>query len=118
MLSGSRLFGGICNRLCAEAGFYPRILFASDAPAAVQNIIGTGMGISFWPEFSFGTAKNENVILLPISSPDCTRNLILERYVRTPHSAAAEDFYRYLLQNITKRAGDDAEIAPAVTQSC
>ena len=100
MLSSSRLFGALCNKFCSLAGFYPKILFESDSPVAVQNIISTGTGVAFWPEYSWGTIKNERVVLLPISTPICQRDLIIELYQRTPHAQYAEDFYHFLLQQI------------------
>lgn len=100
MLSSSRLFGVICEKFCADAGFRPKILFESDSPTAVQNIIGTGTGVAFWPEYSWGECKNESVVLLPISEPDCRRELVVELYERTPRSLYAEDFYRFFLQTL------------------
>lgn len=99
VLSSSRLFGVICSKFCAIAGFNPKVLFESDSPSAVQNIIGTGTGIAFWPE-SWGKIKNKNVVLRPISYPVCQRDLIIELHERLPKSAYAEDFYEYLLQQI------------------
>lgn len=100
MLSNSRLFGVICNKFCSIAGFYPKILFESDSPGAVQNIISTGTGIAFWPEYSWGALGNQNVILLPITNPVCKRELIIELHSRTPKSEYAEDFYEYLINQI------------------
>lgn len=100
LLSSSRLFGIICNKFCSVAGFYPKILFESDSPTAVQNIISTGTGIAFWPEYSWGKIKNKNVTLLPISYPICQRDLIIELHGRLPKSEYAEEFYKYLLQQI------------------
>lgn len=100
MLSSSRLFGTICNRFCSAAGFLPKILFESDSPAAVQNIISTGTGVAFWPEYSWGNVNNKNVVLLPISFPNCQRELIIELRDRLPSSQYAEDFYRHLIQQI------------------
>ena len=100
MLSNSRLFGVICNKFCSIAGFLPKILFESDSPIAVQNIIGMGTGVAFWPEYSWGKIKNKNIVLLPISSPVCQRDLIIELYSRLPRSEYAEDFYEYLLDQI------------------
>jgi len=97
MLSSSRLFGVICNQFCAAVGFIPKILFESDSPGAVQSIIGTGTGIAFWPEYSWGKARDCNVALLPISNPICQRELILELYDHQSTSEYAADFYRYLL---------------------
>lgn len=100
MLSSTRLFGAICNKFCSIAGFYPKILFESDSPTAVQNIISMGAGIAFWPEYSWGKLQNKNLTLLPISNPICQRDLIIELHERSPHSCYAEDFYRFLLKKI------------------
>lgn len=98
MLSSSRLFGVVCNKFCSSAGFVPKVLFESDSPVAVQNIVSTGTGIAFWPEYSWGTVKNKNVVLLPISNPVCKREIIIELYERFPKSEYAESFYEYLLR--------------------
>ncbi len=100
MLSNSRLFGAICNRFCSIAGFTPKILFESDAPSAVQNIISMGTGVSFWPEYSWGKIKNKNIVLLPIESPVCKRDLIIELHERVQKSKYVEDFYNYLIKQI------------------
>ena len=97
MLSTSRLFGVVCNKFCSSVGFVPKVVFESDSPAAVQNIVSTGMGIAFWPEYSWGALKNDRVVLLPISNPICQRELIIELFDRPVRSAYAEDFYEYLL---------------------
>ena len=100
MLSSTRLFGVICNKFCSIAGYFPKILFESDSPIAVQNIISMGVGVAFWPEYSWGKLNNKNVSLIPISYPICQRDLIIELHDRLPKSAYAEDFYNYLLQKI------------------
>lgn len=100
MLSNARLFGIICNKFCSEAGFYPKILFESDSPTAVQNIISMGTGIAFWPEYSWGKLQNDNLKLLSVSAPVCRRDLIIELHERNPKSIYAEDFYNFLLNNL------------------
>ena len=104
MLSGSRLFGVICNQFCADAGFSPRVMFESDSPSAVQNIISTGTGVAFWPEYSWGKLNNDSVKLLPIISPDCRRELIMELYATNKQSAYAEDFYEFLLNEFSEKS--------------
>lgn len=100
MLSSTRLFGAICNKFCSVAGFYPKIIFESDSPIAVQNIISMGAGIAFWPEYSWGKLHNKNLKLVSISDPTCERDLIFELHGRIPKSVYAEDFYNYLLKKI------------------
>lgn len=100
MLSNTRLFGVICNKFCSIAGFYPKIIFESDSPTAVQNIISMGAGIAFWPEYSWGKLQNKSLTLLPISTPTCQRDLIVELHERHPKSAYAEDFYDFLINKL------------------
>lgn len=102
LLSSARLFGVICNEFCASAGFYPKVLFESDSPTAVQNIISTGTGVAFWPEYSWGELPNDSVALLPVREPECSREIILELYQTLPLSKYAEDFYEFLLKQINK----------------
>lgn len=102
MLSSLRLFGIICEKFCTEAGFRPKILFESDSPSAVQNIISTGTGVAFWPEYSWGKVNNENVKLLPISQPICKRELIFELFEQSHKSIYAEEFFDFLTEFIAK----------------
>ena len=103
MLSGSRLFGVICNQFCANAGFSPKVMFESDSPSAVQNIISTGAGIAFWPEYSWGKLTSDSVKLLTVTSPDCRRELIAEFYQTGNQSEYAEDFYEFLLHEFFEK---------------
>jgi DNA-binding transcriptional LysR family regulator len=103
MLSGSRLFGVICNQLCSVAGFSPKVMFESDSPSAVQNIISTGAGIAFWPEYSCGKLNNDSVKLLNVTAPDCRRELIAELYDTGKGSSFAEDFYEFLVSEFSEK---------------
>lgn len=102
MLSGSRHFRQVCDSFCEQVGFSPQVLFESDSPIAVQNIISTGSGIAFWPEFSWGQPTNQNIKLLPIVQPDCKRELVIDLYNRSRKSEYAEDFYGYLIEVLGK----------------
>ena len=100
MMSSSRLFGVICDKFCSIAGFTPKILFESDSPSVVQNIISTGSGVAFWPEYSWGKVDNTNVRLLPITDPLCQRELIIELHNIKSSSVYVEDFYEFLLKQL------------------
>lgn len=100
MLSNTRLFGAMCNRYCSIAGFYPKVIFESDSPTAVQNIISMGAGIAFWPEYSWGKLYNKKLKLVSIVEPVCERDLIVELYKRQPASVYAEDFYNFLINKL------------------
>ena len=43
-LLGSREFRYICDRFCQHAGFTPKVIFESDNPSAVRNMIAANMG--------------------------------------------------------------------------
>ena len=103
MLSGSRLFGAICNQLCSLAGFSPKIMFESDSPSAVQNIISTGAGIAFWPEYSWGKLTSDNIKLLSVTDPDCKRELIAELYDTGKEASYAEEFYEFLVNEFPEK---------------
>ncbi len=96
-LAGSRLFRTVCDKFCDSAGFRAKIIFESDSPAAVRNLIGAGVGVGFWPAFSWGQITSSEVVLLPIRNPVCQRELIVGLHTENSLSGIAEDFYEYLL---------------------
>lgn len=77
-LAGSRTLRLICDRFCMQAGFTPKIVFESDSTAAVQNLIAAGLGVGFWPHYTWGRNETEGILLLPISEPDCKRDIVLK----------------------------------------
>ena len=101
-LAGSRLFRSVCDGFCAAAGFKPRTAFESDSPVAVRNIIAANAGVGFWPEYSWGKASTD-VVLLPIASPACQREIVLGLHEHPVQSHVAEDFYSYLIRFLQNR---------------
>ena len=95
-LLGSREFRYICDRFCQHAGFTPKIIFESDNPSAVKNMIAANMGIGFWPEFTWGSIENENVRLLKIEEPVCQRDIIIHYNRNKTYSRNVTDFYEFL----------------------
>lgn len=95
-LMGSRQLRHICDRYCREAGFAPKIIFESDSPAAVQNMIAANMGVGFWPEFTWGAVDPLRVALVPITVPLCRRDLILDCRHNKTDSAAVDGFFAFL----------------------
>lgn len=95
-LLGSREFRYICDRFCQHAGFTPRIIFESDNPSAVKNMIGANLGIGFWPEFTWGSIENEHVRLLKIEEPVCQRDIIIHYNRNKPDSRNVVEFYEFL----------------------
>ena len=102
-LLGSRKFRYICDRFCQHAGFTPKIIFESDNPAAVKNMIAANMGIGFWPEFTWGGIENENVKLLEIEEPVCQRDIIITYNKNKTDSRNVTEFYEFLIDFFKKR---------------
>lgn len=102
-LSGSRLFRIVCDKFCESVGFKQNVIFESDSPATVKNIIRAGSGIGFWPEFSWGEFPSSDVNLIPISNPLCQRELIIGLHGNSVNSAITTDFYNFLLDFIKEK---------------
>ena len=102
-LQGSREFRYICDRFCQHAGFTPNIVFESDNPAAVKNMIAANMGIGFWPEFSWGEVKNERVKLLEIEEPICQRDIIISYNMNKTDNRNVIGFYEFLTAFVMNR---------------
>ena len=101
-LMGSRQLRWICDRYCHHAGFEPKIVFESDSPAAVQNMIAANMGIGFWPEFTWGKLNKENVHLLEIEEPLCQRDILIDFKRNKIDSSAVEEFFAFLKEYCIK----------------
>ncbi len=98
-LSSQRSFRSMCDLFCQSAGFSPRIVFETDNPYTVQNLVESGIGVGFWPEKSWGK-QAENVKLLPISYPECSRTLIIEK-TDNRMTDAVEDFFNYVKEKLS-----------------
>lgn len=95
-LMGSRQLRWICDRFCQHAGFSPRIIFESDSPAAVKNMIAANLGVGFWPEFTWGRLETDNVSLLEIREPVCQRDILFDYKQNKTNCSDVKDFFEYL----------------------
>jgi DNA-binding transcriptional LysR family regulator len=100
-LSGSKQLRSICDKYCNEAGLTPNIIFESDSPAAVRNIIGANMGIGFWPQYSWGRVGTKKVRLLKISNPECSRDILVFYRRNKMDCTQVEKFYDFLTKYIS-----------------
>lgn len=96
-LLGSRQFRTICDTYCAKAGIQPKIIFESDNPAAVRNMIAANIGIGFWPEFSWGSSATDQVKVLEITNPVCRRDLCFKKQKGITKASVVNDFYEFLI---------------------
>ena len=95
-LMGSRQLRQICDQYCSHAGFTPKIIFESDNPTAVKNMIAANMGVGFWPEFTWGKLGRGQVRLLPVTDPFCQRDIVIDYRKNKADSKEVERFYRFL----------------------
>lgn len=104
-LSGSRSIRSICDKYCMQAGFVPNIIFESDSPDTVKNLIAGGLGVGFWPHYTWGQGNMEQIKLLPISVPSCQRDIILQLHQHAKQHTEAVSFFQFLwhyLQNLRR----------------
>lgn len=95
-LAGSKQFTAICDKYCHSVGFKPRIIFTSDNPAAVKNMIVANMGVGFWPEFTWGRVDKEHVKLLEIEGYDFRRNVSISYNLNKVDNCNVIDFYEFM----------------------
>ncbi len=101
-LTGSKQLRAICDTYCASAGIRPNIIFESDSPEAVKNMIAANMGVGFWPAFSWGKLRTDKVRLLEIEEPVCSRDILIQYRKNKRDNAKAEAFYQYLVRRFRR----------------
>lgn len=99
-LAGSKRLRSICDKLCDSVGFVPNIIFESESPLMVRELIEAGLGISFWPAYSWGEFASDKAVLIPIGSPLCKRKLVLHLSPHAAESNICNDFYRFTAKRI------------------
>ncbi|MGN0478984.1 MAG: LysR family transcriptional regulator [Hominenteromicrobium sp.] len=102
-LFGSRQLRSICDTFCRHAGFEPNIIFESDSPQAVRNMIGANLGVGFWPEFTWGKLGTEHVRLLRIAEPICRRDILVTCKSLKADMTNVENFFAFLKQYLLER---------------
>ena len=88
----------LCNRLWSEIGMHPRVGLESDNPQALRQLLEAGMGIAFWPQYTWGQADSDKIKLLHLTRPRASRIVTLTRNPKRKLSPAAERFYHFCKQ--------------------
>ena len=70
----------LANSACYQAGFSPHIVFESDNPSLVREMISMGLGVAFLPSVSWRSVQGKGIHLLHIENPPCLRTI----YLQTP----------------------------------
>lgn len=95
-LYGSKQLRNICNAFCERVGFKTHITFESDNAIAVKDAIASGIGVGFWPEYSWGRVNNRKIRLLKITDADFRRDIVITLRRNKQDNSRAERFYRFL----------------------
>jgi DNA-binding transcriptional LysR family regulator len=102
-LYGSKQLRNICNEYCERVGFKTHIIFESDNALAVKDAIAGGIGVGFWPGFSWGRVNNRKIRLLKITDAGFKRDIVVTLRRNKQDNARAERFFKFLT-GMLKRA--------------
>lgn len=104
-LTASKAFRKICDRFCMQSGFTPKTIFESDSPGAVQDLISAGLGVGFWPHYTWGKNEVSKVLILPIKEPICRRDVVIRLTANgeAVHTEA-QKFFNFIGEYIRKQA--------------
>ncbi len=76
--------------LAGDAGFAPRIDFASDDHLTVQSLVAAGLGVSLLPALALRSARRADVAVLPVAgAPGRTVEVVLPAAERRPPAVTA-----------------------------
>ena len=95
-LYGSKQLRSIFNEYCERIGFKTHITFESDNALAVKDAIASGIGVGFWPEFSWGRVNNRRIRLLKITDAEFKRDIVITLRKNKQDNSRAERFYQFL----------------------
>ena len=95
-LSGAKQFRGICDKFCRAKGAKLHIAFESDSAEAVKNMIGAGLGVGFWPEFSWGRIAGEKIKMLEIADGVFSRDIFIKYRETKSDNSTIRRFYEFL----------------------
>lgn len=90
------------NKFCKKEHIHPNIVFESDSPIAVKNMISANIGIGFWPSFSWEQIDTKNVKLLKIVNTNCTRDILVTYKNNKTDDQKTRKFYNFLIDFIEK----------------
>ena len=105
-LQGTSQLRMICDAFCRRVGFTPHVIFESDNPGAVRNMIAANMGVGFWPEFTWGKIDTDRVRLLRIDDLPCRRDILITRKNNKADNTEVERFFHFLTDYFQQRRGN------------
>jgi len=95
-LTGAKNLRAICDRYCMKAGFKPDVIFEGDSTSAVENLIAAGLGVGFWPHYTWKRYLESEMCLVPILEPECHRDIVIQLHNRGGEHEEAEAYFDYV----------------------
>lgn len=96
-LAGTKQLRSICNEFCRGLGVRTDISFESDNTSAIKDAVAAGIGVCFWPEFTWGRAERRKIRLLRIVDAPFRRDLLVTLRRNKADNRNTENFYRFLV---------------------
>lgn len=96
-----KAFYRISENYCHKAGFYPDTAFECDSLSAVLDLVAAGLGVGFFPAFSWDRREHTQITLVHLDDKP-TRNITVTSF-NNEQSAARKAFFDYLVKEM-KRA--------------
>lgn len=100
LLAGSKGFRKTCDALCAAKGFIMHDTIESDSPDVVRKLIGLGLGVGFWPEYSWGKLEGSNADFVPLDNKEFVRTIAVKLNSNSTNSKEVNRFFDFLLQEM------------------
>ena len=110
-LYGSKHLSTICDDFCSRVGFKTNVSFVSDNTTAVKDAIAGGVGVGFWPEFSWGRMDRHKVRLLEITDGEFKRDIVIRLRKNKQNNARVEQFFAFLCNFLKKEAQKHRQLA-------
>lgn len=103
-LYGTKALGYICKEFCKRVGFDLNVTFVSDNSNVVKDAVAGGIGVGFWPEFSWGKMDHRKVRLLDITDAEFKRDIVVTLRRNKQDNSRAEKFFVFLTDVLKKEA--------------
>lgn len=83
---------GVLERICAEAGFRPRVAFEAAAPPVLVQLAARGLGVAVLPEIPDAALHTQGLRALEITEPRARARIALVWPIAGPAGPAARAF--------------------------
>lgn len=101
-LAGTKQLRNICNEFCRGLGVHTDISFESDNTSAIKDAVASGIGVCFWPEYTWGRVERRKIRLLKIVDAPFRRDLLVTLRRNKADNRNTENFYRFLVTFLKK----------------